>query len=79
QNPGLLRGKIGPRVNRYRIPEIQEADGGQFTGPLAAAPALLNQFRVHRLVSARKMPVKQQERNQPRQEDPSDKTSGTPG
>lgn len=42
--PGLLRGKIGQRVNRYRLPEMQVADVGHFTGPLAAAPALWFSF-----------------------------------
>ncbi|OZM27840.1 hypothetical protein CEO47_27655, partial [Klebsiella pneumoniae] len=77
--PGLLRGKIGQRVNRYRLPEMQVADVCHFSGPLAAAPALLIQFRVHRLVSGRKMTIKQQERQQPRQKDAGDKPSGTPG
>ncbi|SSM99380.1 Uncharacterised protein [Klebsiella pneumoniae] len=77
--PGLLRGKIGQRVNRYRLPEMQVADVGHFTGPLAAAPALLVQFRVHRLVSGRKMTVKQQERQQPRQHNPDNQPARAPG
>ncbi|MCY0629655.1 hypothetical protein OVX87_32855 [Klebsiella pneumoniae] len=48
------------------------ADVCHFSGPLAA-PALLIQFRVHRLVSGRKMTIKQQERQQPRQKDAGDK------
>ncbi|MDC8824582.1 hypothetical protein PRR79_28500, partial [Klebsiella pneumoniae] len=50
-------------------PEMQVADVGHFSGPLAAAPALLVQFRIHRLVSGRKMTVKQQKCQQPRQKD----------
>ncbi len=58
---------------------MQVADVCHFSGPLVAAPALLIQFRVHRLVSGRKMTIKQQERQQPRQKDAGDKPSGTPG
>ncbi|WP_269707261.1 hypothetical protein [Klebsiella pneumoniae] len=57
---------------------MQVADVCHFSGPLVAAPALLIQFRVHRLVSGRKMTIKQQERQQPRQKDAGDKPSGTP-
>ncbi|STT72337.1 Uncharacterised protein [Klebsiella pneumoniae] len=58
---------------------MQVADVGHFTGPLAAAPALLVQFRVHRLVSGRKMTVKQQERQQPRQHNPDNQPARAPG
>ncbi|CDL56571.1 hypothetical protein [Klebsiella pneumoniae] len=77
--PGLLRGKIGQRINRYRLPEMQVAHVGHLSCPLAAAPALLIQFRVHRLVSSRKMTVKQQERQQPRQHNPDSQPARAPG